>query len=395
LAAEVTQNRRIYLDNAATSFPKPDEVYRAVDIYQRTNGAAIGRGAYSPSIEVTSAVQRCRTKLARLWNVPSPNSIVFTFNGTDSLNLAIQGILRPGDHVVTSVIEHNSVLRPLRALQDRLGIEITHVGADPAGRVDPAQFRQALRPQTRLVALVHASNVTGGVQPIVDVGEIARNHGAVFLVDGAQSAGHAPLDLASLPVDLFACPGHKGLLGPLGTGVLYIRPGIETELQSHRQGGTGTVSEDDRQPESLPEKYESGNHNAPGLVGLEAGVSWILERGVATLAAEEKRLTARLWEGLSAITGIRLLGPPPGEERVGVVSLTIDGFEPQDAAAILDENFGIQVRAGLHCAPGVHRALGTFAAGGTIRMSVGPFSTAEDVDAAIGALGELAGSSFG
>lgn len=380
----------IYLDNAATSFPKPECVYAAVDHYQRHLGAAVGRGAYQASVDVTASVQRCRKKIADLLNAESPAQIIFTFGATDSLNLALHGLLRARDHVVTSTIEHNSVLRPLRALQERLGIDISHVAADSAGQIDPADVRRALRPQTRLVALIHASNVTGGIQPISEVGAIAREHGALFLVDAAQTAGHMTIDLRATPIDLLACAGHKGLLGPLGTGLLYLRPGIENQLESFRQGGTGTRSEEDRQPQSLPDKYESGNLNAPGLVGLEAGVSWIIERGVESLAAHERLLTSKLRERLAEINRVRLFGPTNDAKRVGVVSFNIVGCDPQEAAAILDQNFGIQVRAGMHCAPGMHRALGTFESGGTVRMSVGPMTTPAEVDDTCDAVRQIA-----
>lgn len=383
---------RTYLDNAATSYPKPESVYASVDAWQRQIGAAAGRGSYGTAVQSTRIVDRCRVKVARLLGASSPDSIVFTFNGTDSLNLALHGVLRPGDHVVTSAVEHNSVLRPLRQLQQHGGVESTQVPADTQGRIDPAAIAAAIRPNTKLVAVTHASNVTGALQPIAEIAEISASQGVLLLVDAAQSAGHIPIDVSSLPIDLLACPGHKGLLGPLGTGVLYVRKGVEERLLSIRQGGTGTRSEDDRQPESLPDKYESGNHNVPGLVGLEAAVTWILERGVDTLAAEDRKHTAHLWERLFSLNGVTLFGPPPGGNRVGVVSLTIDGYEPQDAAAILDENFGVQVRAGLHCAPGAHRSIGTFDRGGTVRLSVGPFTTVAELDHAARALREIAGS---
>jgi len=380
---------RIYLDNAATSFPKPDCVWAAVDDYNRRLGSAVGRGAYRAGIDATAVIERCRKRVAQLLGAESPDRIVFTFNGTDSLNLALHGALRAGDHVVSSVMEHNSILRPLSELRRRLGIEVTHVAADAGGLVDPADFRRALRPNTSLLALVHASNVTGTVQPIAEVGRIARESGALFLVDAAQSAGSVPIDLSLLPVDLLACPGHKGLLGPLGTGILYVRPGVELRLASLRQGGTGTQSEQDLQPETLPDKYESGNHNAPGLVGLDASLGWLLERGVERVHRDEQALVRQLLESLSAVAGIHLFGPKTERDRVGVVSLAIEGFEPQDVAAILDQNFGVEVRAGLHCAPLAHRAIGSFSSGGTVRLSVGPFTTSSDIEAAAAALRQI------
>jgi cysteine desulfurase/selenocysteine lyase len=384
--------RRIYLDNAATSFPKPDAVHAAVDDYNRRIGVAIGRGAYRATIEGTAIVQRCRKKLADLLGAESPERVVFTFNCTDSLNLAIHGLLQTGDHVITSIVDHNSVQRPLTELHRRLGIEVSRVGADATGLVDPDEIRRALRPQTKLIALIHASNVTGTIQPIAEVGNIAHRAGALFLVDAAQTVGHLPIDLRDQPIDFLAGPGHKGLLGPLGTGFLYVRPGVEERLVSFRQGGTGTQSEEDVQPDSLPDKYESGNHNAPGLIGLEAGITWLLTRGVASLCNNSLELTRQLMTGLKETPGLRLFGPSSERGRVGVVSVTIDGQEPQEVAAILDETFGIETRAGLHCAPGAHRAIGSFATGGTIRLSVGPFTTPEDIGAAIEALGQIAGA---
>lgn len=383
---------RIYLDNAATSFPKPEVVYTAMDDYNRRLGTAVGRGAYGESVEVTSLVARCRKKAAELLGAESPERIIFTFNGSDSLNLALHGLLEPGDHVITSEIEHNSVLRPLRELRDRRGVEVTYIPAGASGVVDPTAFRAALRPNTKLVVLMHASNVTGMIQPIADVGQFAHDAGVLFLVDAAQTAGHLPIDLRELPVDLLACPGHKGLLGPLGTGLLYIRPGVEKQLYSLRQGGTGTQSEDDRQPETLPDKYESGNHNAPGLAGLNAALDYLQANGLAAIREHELAITRQLMGGLKDVPGLKVVGSLSAEERVGVVSVTIAGYDPQDISTILDQNFGIQTRAGLHCAPGAHRNAGTFVSGGTVRLSVGPFNTPEHIDAACAALREIAQS---
>lgn len=380
---------RIYLDNAATSFPKPSTVYDAVDIAQRQLGAAEGRSATRTATQVHAVIERCRQRAARLLGAESPQRIVFTFNATDSLNLALHGLLRAGDHVVTSSIEHNSVLRPLRHLAEP-GVQVTYVSADGEGRVSPDDVRRALRSNTRLVALLHASNVSGTIQPIDAVGEIAHQAGALFLVDAAQTAGHLPIHVSKSPIDLLACAGHKGLLGPLGTGILYVRPGVEEHLQSVRQGGTGTNSEDDHQPDRLPDKYEAGNHNVPGLFGLEAGLAWLEERGVAEVCRHERAVTARLLERLAGLPRLRVYGPKSIEDRVGVVSVTIEDMDPQELAAVLDDSFGIESRAGLHCAPGAHRCLGTFAAGGTLRLSPGPFTTEGEIDAAASALREIA-----
>ncbi|MBC7819329.1 MAG: aminotransferase class V-fold PLP-dependent enzyme, partial [Planctomycetaceae bacterium] len=300
--------------------------------------------------------------------------------------------LQPGDHVVASTLEHNSVLRPLSELQRRIGIETTFIEPEANGRVEPAKFHNALRPNTKLIALLHASNVTGVVQPIDDVGTIARQAGALMLVDAAQTAGHLPIDVRSSPIDLLACPGHKGLLGPLGTGLLSLRPGIEQDVASLRQGGTGSLSEDDHQPERLPDKYESGNHNAPGLFGLEAALGWLEQHNLTELRRHELALRRRLIDALGRVSSVRLFAADLLDEFVvGVLNFVIDGFDPQEVAAILDHDFQIQVRAGLHCAPGAHRSQGTLTMGGTVRVSFGPSTTTDDIELLAAALRNLTG----
>lgn len=383
---------RCYLDNAATSWPKPECVLAAMDRYHRELGVAAGRGATRAAANVDATIARCRQRAARLFNAESSDRVVFTFNGTDSLNLAIHGTLKPGDHVVASTLEHNSVLRPLSELRRRIGIETTFIEPEANGRVEPTKFRTALRPNTKLVTLIHASNVTGAIQPIDDVGVIARQAGALMLVDAAQTAGHLPIDVRSSPIDMLACPGHKGLLGPLGTGLLFLRPGVEQCVASFRQGGTGSLSEDDRQPEHLPDKYESGNHNAPGLFGLEAALEWLDQHNLAELRAHELGLRRRLIDSLGGISAVRLFGADlPDEFVVGVLSFVIAGFDPQEVAAILDHDFQIQIRAGLHCAPGAHRSQGTLSAGGTVRASFGASTTPENVDHLASAIRSLTG----
>ncbi len=383
---------RVYLDNAATSFPKPEAVYSAVDNYQRRIGVAVGRGAYREAVEAQRIVDRCRQLASQLLGAESSERIVFTFNGTDGLNLALMGVCRPGDHVITTEFEHNSVLRPLRWLKDHRGVDVTILRLNPDGRIEPNDVRAQLRPTTRLVAVQHASNVTGIVQPIEDICTVAREVKVLTLVDAAQTAGHWPINLAELPIDILACPGHKGLLGPLGTGLVYIRPGVEQHLDCYRLGGTGTQSEDDRQPESMPDRYEAGNHNAPGLAGLGAGLAFLHERTITEIHRHEAQLTDRLVAGLRALRGITVYGHGLGLPHVGVVSFNVDGFAPQEVASILDESFGVQARAGLHCAPGVHRFLGTIDRGGTVRFSVGPFTSVEDVDHGVVSVRELSGN---
>ena len=383
---------RVYLDNAATSFPKPAAVYGAVDHYQRNIGVSIGRGAYREAVESQRMLDRCRLRAAMLLGAESPDRIVFTYSGTDGLNLALAGLCRPGDHVVTSELEHNSVLRPLKWLGETRGIKVSAVAPRSDGRIEPADVRAALRPDTRLVAIQHASNVTGVVQPIAEIGEIARTNGSLFLVDAAQTAGHWPLDLSQMPIDMLACPGHKGLLGPLGTGLVYLRPGIERQLDCYRLGGTGTQSEDDRQPIQMPERYESGNHNAPGLAGLDAALAHLQSMTIEQVRRTEAELTGQLVEGLRSLTRVTVYGhASPQTPHVGVVSFNVADFAPHEAASILDDSFGIQARAGLHCAPGAHRWLGTLDGGGTVRFSVGPFTTVSEIDHAISSVRELAG----
>ena len=386
-------NRRIYLDNAATSWPKPESVYRAVERYLREQGAPAGRGAYREAVEVERLIGDARLRVAELIGAPAAERVVFTLNGTDSLNLALHGLLRPGDHVVTTIVEHNSVLRPLRWLEEHADVQVTRVGCDSRGIVDPDDIRKAVDANTRLIALVHASNVTGAIQPIDEVGQLARERELVFLVDAAQSLGHVPVDVRRCGAHLLAAPGHKGLLGPLGTGVLYIAPGMEHRLAPLRQGGTGTSSDQDRQPETLPDRYESGNLNAAGIVGLGAGAAYVAQCGVDDIRRHDVRLTERLLAGLEAIDGVTPYGPPRAADRLGVVSVTIRGYDPREAAALLDSGWSIQTRAGIHCAPRMHAALGTAAGGGTLRFSIGAFNTEEDIDAALAALTEIAASS--
>lgn len=383
---------RIYLDNAATSWPKPEAVYAIVDRYQRELGAPAGRSAYREANEVERLLKEARRRAADLLHVHEAERIVFTCSGTDSLNLALHGLLRPGDHVISSVAEHNSTLRPLRYLQDHRDVSVTLVRCDAAGFVDPDEIRRSIRSNTRLIALLHASNVTGALQPVADVGRLAHEHGLLSLVDAAQSVGHLPIDVSELHADLLAAPGHKGLLGPLGTGILYLAPGVEQHLAPLRQGGTGTQSDRAEQPTTLPDRYESGNHNVPGILGLGAGVAYLQQRGLEDIRRHDQQLTARLMDRLVQIPGVTVYGPTELARRVGVVSILVAGYDPQELAVILDTACGVQVRAGLHCAALMHRSLGTAARGGTIRFSLGPFTTAADIDTAADAVQQACAS---
>lgn len=381
---------RIYLDNAATSWPKPAAVYDAVDQYQRQIGAAAGRGAYRESLAAGRIVDRARAAVAQLIGATDPRRVVFGLNGTDALNLAIHGLLKPGDRVVISVAEHNSILRPLRHSLEQLDIDVAYIGCDPSGVIDLDELRAALSQPTRLVAVTHASNVTGALQPIDEIARLAKQAGARTLIDAAQSLGHVELNVERSGVDLLAAPGHKGLLGPLGTGLLYIAPGMEHELAPTRQGGTGTDSHTETAPAELPQRYEPGNVNVPGLAGLAAGCQYLLERTVAGVRRHEISLSERWRQELQDAPGVTLYGPAQAESRVGVWSLNVAGFDPQELAAILDASYGVCSRAGLHCAPRMHVALGTDKLGGSLRLSAGPFTTTDEIDFAIRAIREIA-----
>jgi cysteine desulfurase/selenocysteine lyase len=387
--------RRLYMDNAATSFPKPKAVLAAMMRYATELGASAGRGGYQEAIEAAGIISKCRRRLQKLFAGEATEHFVFTLNCTDALNLAIHGLIDRTDHAhaICTHIDHNSILRPLNSLVQAGCLEQTRVPVDPVtGLADPNEIRRAIRPQTKLIAITHASNVTGSVQPIREIGRIAREHGIPFIVDAAQSAGHVPIHVVDDGIDLLAAPGHKGLLGPLGTGFLYIRPGLEKSLRSVRQGGTGSISEQDSQPDFLPDKYESGSHNMMGIVGLNAALQWLGERGIDSVVEHQQALIGTMIEGISDIEGLKYFGPRGAEHRVGVFSMQLDGFAPAELAAVLESHFGILTRAGIHCAPLAHAAIGTTQSGGATRLSFGPFLSTQDVRYACDALAEIAQS---
>ncbi|MFM7073945.1 MAG: aminotransferase class V-fold PLP-dependent enzyme [Planctomycetota bacterium] len=382
----------MYLDNAATTWPKPDVVWRAMDRYQRENGAAAGRGAYRHALDAQRIVMEARRGVARLLNASDPRRVVWTANCTDALNLALHGYLRPGCHVVTTENEHNSVLRPLRWWSDRYGVRVCFAPVDAAGFVRPASLASLIRDDTRLVVVNHASNVTGALQPLGELAAIVAAQGrAALLVDAAQTLGQVPWELDSDSRLLIAAAGHKGLLGPLGIGLLYIGPGLESELLPVRQGGSGTDSERATPPDSLPERFEAGNLNVPALAGLLAGMDFIERHGVPSIAAHHRELGNLLRAGLAAIPGVRVLGPAVDSPSVGVVSCVVESFEPHELAAVLDAEFGIEARAGLHCAPRIHAALGTQELGGAIRFSVGFATTPFEMEATVSAIRTIVG----
>jgi cysteine desulfurase family protein len=378
----------IYLDNAATSFPKPESVYQAMDQFARTTLANPGRGGHRMALTAARVLDDCRHRLNQLFHGSAPERFILTFNCTDGLNMAIKGVLGAGDHVVTTNLEHNSVSRPLRALERAGQITLTRVPADAGGTVDPDAIRAALTPATRLVAMTHASNVLGTVQPIREIGRLVREHSALFLVDAAQSVGVVPIDIAADAIDLLAFPGHKALFGPTGTGALYV--GERAELRPWREGGTGGDSASETQPREWPHFLEGGTPNVLGFAGLCAGLQFVAERGLEALHQHEMTLIERLRGRLAEIPGIHIYGHGDPRRRVGALSFSAESISAPDLGGVLDATFDIAVRPGMHCAPYIHRALGSFP-DGLVRASVGPFNTIDHVDQLADAVAEVVG----
>ncbi len=372
----------IYLDNAATSYPKPEPVYRAVDHAMREVGVGPGRGGYRRGLEATRLVFEARETLSAFFGIKDSSRLIFTHSTTEGLNLAVAGLLRPGDHVITTTMEHNSLVRPLHRAA-REGVEITWVGCDRHGFVDPARVAASIRRNTRLIALSHCSNVTGTVQPVAEIGRLAREAGIVFLLDAAQSAGLIPIDVNEYRIDLLAAPGHKGLYGPQGTGVLYVAEGLE--LEPLLVGGTGGYSSSSSQPDAMPERYESGTLNTPGIAGLKAGIDFILAAGLENIRKRESYFVSMLVQGLGPIPGITIHGPEKPALQGGAVSFTVEGIDPALVGFTLDREHDIFVRVGLHCAPDAHKTIGTYPEG-TIRVSPGFFNTEQEIETLLSAL---------
>jgi len=354
----------------------------------RESGGNPGRSGHRLALNAARDIRGARDTLATLFGIPDPDRIAFTLNATWAINVALKGLLEPGDHVICGSMEHNAVARPLRALERR-GVIVTKVYSSPSTGLDPDAVRAAVRPETMLVATCHASNVSGAISPIAGLGALCRERGIAFLVDAAQSAGSIPIDVEAMRIDMLAFPGHKGLLGPQGTGGLYVAQSLE--LSTLIEGGTGSESRSVEQPMRMPDRFESGTPNTPGIAGLAAGTRYILERGAEAIGLAEAELCARLVDGLSRVRGVAVYGPPPGNPRASVVTISIAGVDPADAAAILDDSFGIASRAGLHCAPDAHEALGTLETG-ALRLSPGAFTSADEIDACVEAVSAIAAS---
>lgn len=378
----------IYLDNAATSFPKPEETYAFMDSFFRTHGVNPGRSGYDLCMETGQLVDDTRKLLTRFFNGTDPNRLVFAYNSTDALNLALYGLISPGDHVVTTTVEHNAVLRPLEHLARHAGVTVDHVPFDAAGFVDPDAVARAFRPNTKVVALNHASNVIGTVQPVAEIGRRCRERGIHLVVDASQTAGKVPIDVQAMNIDVLAFTGHKSLMGPTGIGGLYVREGVD--VRHTRAGGTGVRSAQRMHLDEYPWRLEYGTPNVLGIAGLHAGVQWILTQGLDHVEQHEARLHRRLVEGIRAIPGVTLYCQDDLTNHIAVMIFNVNGFEAGNTGTILDVDHDIACRTGLHCAPRVHEQLGLDAIHGAVRFGIGPFNTDAHIETAIGAVAEIA-----
>ena len=379
----------LYLDNAATSYPKPEAMLAAMINYQQIIGGSPGRSGHGLSIDAGRVVFETRETVARLFNIEDPLRIAFTKNSTEALNIALCGLIKEGDHVITTSMEHNSVMRPLRFLQS-CGVEMSVIQCSPQGDLDPSDIRSTLRKNTKMVVLTHASNVTGTIMPIEEVGKIIKDRGDVLLcVDAAQTAGALPIDIAKMSIDLLAFTGHKSLYGPQGTGGLFIRKGLDKNILPLMRGGTGSRSESEIQPDFMPDKFESGTPNAIGLAGLGAGLNFILQQTIQAIRAKEVQLTSHFLDQLKEEKDkVTIYGPQNTALQTAVVSFNLKNITPSDAALYFEEKWGIMCRPGLHCAPTAHKTIGTFSQG-TVRFSFGFFNSEKDIDTAAEAVKDL------
>lgn len=378
----------IYLDNGSTTFPKPEEVYVVMDCYYRNFGVNPGRGGYDLCMAAGGIVGDTRKLLTRFFNSSDSNRLIFSLNATDALNLAIFGLLRNGDHAITTTLEHNSVLRPLYHLYKYNNVDVDHIPFDSKGLVDPDDFARKMKNNTKLVVVNHGSNVFGAVQPIKQIGDICRRRGIIFLIDSSQTAGKVPVDLREMNIDVIAFTGHKSLMGPMGTGGLCVREGVE--IRHTRAGGTGVKSEIRTHLDEYPYRLEYGTGNLPGIAGLNAGVKWIQCTGVNNIYKHETGLLTMLRDGLREIEGVTLYCQDDLTNHIGVISFNIDGLDAQDIGMKLGVDYNIACRAGLHCAPLAHEQLGTDKIRGTVRFTIGPFNTEEDIQVAVNAVKEIA-----
>lgn len=375
----------IYLDNAATTWPKPEGVAERIREFLTVAGGNSGRGGHAFALQASRIIFRVREDLAHFFGVDDPTCVIFTQNTTQALNQALFGYLNPGDHVITSSLEHNAVSRPLRVLAQR-GVEVTEIAVQTEKEFPWEDYKKAFTKKTKLVVSLHASNVTGTVLPIERIGKIARAKGALHLVDAAQTAGIFPLDFSRLPVDMLAFPGHKGLLGPQGTGGLILRP--EITLRPLIYGGTGSLSESDQQPDFLPDALESGTLNGVGIAGLGAGIEYLKIQGIDNVRKREQALCRRLITGLNSIPGVQIYGGRDTESKAPIVAFNIGKLDSTEVGYVLDQEYGVIARAGLHCAPHAHISLGTIRQG-AVRLSPSHYNTDEEIDLTLGAISEI------
>ncbi|MFC1545722.1 aminotransferase class V-fold PLP-dependent enzyme [Gemmatimonadota bacterium] len=380
----------IYLDNGATSYPKPQAVYDFMDRYYREYGVSPGRSGYDKALEAEEVVQGTREMLTQLFNGTDSERLTFSYNASDSLNQIIKGVVQKGDHVITTNLEHNSVLRPLYQLELDGVIEVTYIDFDASGYVNPDDFRGAIRENTRLVIMNHASNVIGTVQPVAEVGAICRQAGVLFAIDCSQSAGQVDIDVQAMNVDMLAFTGHKSLMGPTGIGGMYTAEGVE--VKAIREGGTGVRSAVRTHLEEYPFRLECGTLNVVGVAGLYAGQKWLREEGLAKIHQQELALWDRLRLGLQKIEGVTTYCAESPENHIGILSFNVEGLEAGDVGTMLDVDHEIAVRTGLQCAPLVHVGIGTFDIHGTSRFGIGPFNTEAHIDTAVEAVREIASS---
>lgn len=376
----------IYLDNAATTFPKPEMVYETLDRCFRTEGANPGRSGHQLALKAGRNIYKTRALMAAFFNIHQPMQLVFTCNTTSALNMAIKGVLSSGDHVIMSSMEHNSVVRPIKEME-QFGLENTVVWCNEQGLIEPDAIKKAIKKNTKLIVTTHASNVTGSILPIQEIGQMARAHGILYMVDGAQSAGFLDIDVEKMNIDLLALAGHKSLLGPPGTGALYVKKGIH--LKTLIEGGTGSESESVYQPAMLPDAHESGTANMPALAGLGAGLQWIQNKGIGHIRKHERELLTVLINGLQSIPSVKMYGPCNIHQQVPVVSFNISDKGSSEVAFELDRQYNIATRSGLHCAPLAHQTIGTLEQG-TVRLSLGCFNTLEDIEKTVEAIGQIA-----
>ena len=378
----------IYLDNAATSWPKPAAMLAAMNDFSANIGANPGRSGHRLSTDAARIIFDARERIATLLGADDPQQLIFTRNATEGLNTILLGLLRPGDHVLTTSMEHNSVMRPLTALHEQ-GFEMSVVPCNDSGDLCFETLAAGIRKNTRLIAMTHASNVTGTIQPVAQVAKLAHERGILLCVDAAQTTGCIPLNVLRDEIDLLAFSGHKSLLGPQGTGGFYVRKGLEEAIRPLAYGGTGSRSEFEEHPSFMPDRFEAGTPNTIGIAGLGASAAYVTTLGIPNIRAKEIEASQMLIDGLKAIDGVRVYGPSDAARRTAVVSFTVAGISPSDLSFQLDERFGIMARAGLHCAPAAHRTIGTFPEG-TVRFSLSPFTTPDEITTAIRAVESLA-----